>query len=192
MMISLYSVDLSAVFEAWRKTPLDRLVARFPRGRVAAIMAGPLDGVIVDGGRPAPQALGGVTPESRREAFDALVEDLADEALHDAPADELTQLFATIAKLAGRATLHVHALDAAAVPAYPPELLDAPSVEDAATGKGLMTWLSDPSLTGAARDAVRKGSFTSSPPIVGDLADILTRLLDAAARPGQSLVAQRA
>lgn len=196
--ITLFGVDLARVHEAWRTRTIDRLIGERPRGRIASLLAGPLDGVVVDGGRPAPAALAGVSPESRRAIFDALVEDLAEVALFDTPAPVLTDVFGAIARLSGREALLAPRLEAAAAAAYPSELLQEPFVQDASSGGGLVAWISDPALASVAHAAARKavdlpaGAFpTAEPTIFYDVADALVPVLAIAARVGGALVALR-
>lgn len=195
-VITLFGVDLAAVHEGWRTRTIDELIVARPRGRVASLLAGPLDGVIVDGGRAAPAALGGVTPESRRAVFDALVEDMAAVAVFDVPAPALTDVFGALARLSGREELLAARLDAGATAAYPSELLQEPFVEHATSGAGLAAWISNPALGAAAHAAARKavdlpaGSFpTAEPTIFLDVAEALVPALAVAARVGGALVA---
>lgn len=198
--ISLHAANLGAVIQDFRTRPLDHFLTKAPRGRLAAVLSAPLDGVIVDGSRVAAKALAGVGALGRRAIFDALVEDLALASVFDAAAPALAEVMAAAAKLAGREELAAARLDADAAPAYPPELLaDAPGAVAQDNRIGLVTWLSDATLAGAAAVAVRKllehppDAFPSADPsLFRDLAESLVPVFRHAATAGHAVVAQRA
>jgi hypothetical protein len=198
--ITLIAVAEKDVADAWRTRPLDELAAARPRGRLAALLAGEIDGMIVDGTRPGQLALAALGAPGRRRAWDALVEDLARAALHDAPAPALTDAFAALAKVAGRPELAAARLDGAADPAYPDELLEPPGASGPISIGGKVAWVrwaagvDAHALAAAARQllGLPAGAFPrASPELWRDLIEALAPLLKEAAEPGVSLLASR-
>lgn len=177
--LSLFAVDLGAATEIWRQRAHDEIVNVAPRGRLASLLSA--------GDEP-----------HRRDVFDAIVEDLAEAALWDAPVQILADAFASLAKVSRRSELELDRLDAEAAPAYPAELLDLPFVERADSANGLVILCGDAALLEAGARAVRKalelpvGAFpTTEPQLWRDLLEALPAILAAAAQPGFALLAQR-
>jgi hypothetical protein len=199
--LTLLTIAPEEVLNAWRGQALDALARLRPRGRLAALLAEPLDGMIVDGGQPASRALAPFGAPSQRRVWDALLEDLAIAGLHDAPATTLSEVFAALVKLSGREGLAAARLDGAAEPAYPEALLEPPGASGPVSvgGKlGFVVWIDDEVTARAALDAARKalslppGAFASADPAMWrDLAETLVDVLAAAAHPGRALLASR-
>jgi hypothetical protein len=196
--LSLFALDLTAVTTAWNKTKLDELARARPDSRVAAMLSAPLGGHIVDGGRPAAEALAAVPAPDARAVFDALAEDHAVAGVWDAPADVVSEVFAALARVSRRRDLVLTALEAEAQFSYPTQLLEEPFVDSADARGGLVTLLADPARLEAALQATREalglpeGSFISiSPALFHELLEELLTVLEKATRPGLALVVQR-
>ena len=203
--VTLFAVRMEAVREAWLKEPIARAAGAFPRGRLAA-MAGPpatppLDRLDqLDRAEPPAKLTLALSPVQTRQIWDALLEDRAVAALYDAPSLTLAEVFATIARVAGRRELDTMHLEQAAEAAYPPELLEPPGASGPMSVGGRISYIV---WMGAAEAAVAKnalagalslpvGAFpTQEPALWRDLAESLLPVLDAAARPRHSLVATR-
>jgi hypothetical protein len=199
--ITLLVVDEAGLARSFRDQTLDDLVTARPRGRVAAVCSAPIDGMVVDGSRPAAQALAAASPAGRRRVWDALIEDLSLASLWDAPATTLSEVFAAIAKVAHRDELAASRLDGRGDPAYPLDMLEAPGASGPISvgGKvGYVRWLDDPTLASAAAAAANQaaslppGAFpTADPALWRDLLDSIAALLAAAAQPERALLASR-
>jgi len=203
--VTLLAVRLEAVREAWLKESIARAAAAYPRGRLAA-MAGPpaappLDALdALDRAEPPARLLLSLGPPKARHIWDALLEDRAAAALYDAPSLTLAEVFAAIAKVAGRRELESMHLDQSAEPAYPPELLEPAGASGPMSVGGRISYLV---WLGAAEAAKARtalasaltlpvGAFTTQEPaLFRDIAESLQPVLDAAARPRHSLVATR-
>jgi hypothetical protein len=177
----LFAADLSAVLDLWKRRAFDPIVAANRRGRLAAVLSAKAAGV-----------------DGQRALFDALVEDIASARLWDAPANALAEVFSALARIAKRKELELAALDGRAPFAYPPELLDEPSVEHAGGHAGLVVWLHEPGQVKAAQAALEGalelpvGAFPAADPALWrDLCEALAPVLDAATRPGGALLALR-
>jgi hypothetical protein len=206
--VTLFAVRLEAVREAWLKEPIARAAAAFPRGRLAA-MAGPpaappLDTLDAhDRAEPPSKLVLSLSPPQARHIWDALLEDRAAAALYDAPSLTLAEVFAAIAKVAGRRELESMHLEQSAEPAYPPELLEPAGASGPMSVGGrisYLVWMGNAEAA-TARTALASaltlpvGAFTTASPelrpMFRDLAESLLPVLEAAARPRHSLVATR-
>ena len=192
---TLLALDLAAVTEAWRSSALDTLCAARPGGRLAALLAAPVEGVIIDCKRTAAAALAPVTLGERREVFDALAEDLALAALFDAPAEALAVVLGALGRLAKRTDLGLAGDEAFA---YPDDLLEDPGVQSSDRSGGLTTWLSGPPQIPAALAALPEALAAADtawpgldPRLARDLLEALAPLLRAAEKPAVVIVARR-
>jgi hypothetical protein len=187
--LSLHVVDLAAVNQAWEGKSLDALISAAPRGRVACLLSGPVGGVVVDGRRPAAQA---VPAAQRRDMFEAMVEDLAVASIHDVPEDGLNAVLAVIARVSGKHDLALDRLRKRSSPASP-VLTDA-------DGRSCAVWSVDTPVLEAARAVVDDASLRDADlpearvagvdkSHIHDVLDALGPIFVALSTPGVSLVA---
>ena len=197
MTTSLFVVDSAALTEAWEKKPLDAMIAAAPRGRVACLLSGPLGGVVVDGRRPAAQA---VPAAQRPDMFAAFLDDLSVASLHDVPEEGLNAALAVIARVSGKHDFSLDRLRKRSAPASPTTNGDE--------GRGCAVWSLEPAVLEAVSNAVARFSAPEDGASlrdadlpearvagvdkshIQDVIESLSPILRAMTRPGVRLFAQ--
>jgi hypothetical protein len=194
--VTLAAVPEADVLAAWRRIPLDQLVLERPRGRLASLLSGPVDGLIVDGTRTAATSLAGLPVPAKRRVYDALIEDCARAMIVGAPLQAISEIFHSLGQLGRWPELEASRLDGDASPAYPAELLEAEPTWMRWIGSGDTAGESGEPMLPLARAQSERlrdlgpGAFpTQHEALWSDLVETLTSVLAAAAAPGGSLLA---
>jgi len=178
--VTLLAVDLADAERRWRRETLAERVAAVPGGRLAT--AARLEPVVAAARRgPLAQVAAALPALEARGLFDALVEDLAAAAIHDAPFSALAEVCDKLARAAKLRALELAALEAAPL-AYPAELRAEPRPDTADGRAAFVIWLDGGRLADA-----RAAAETLARQSGDELAEALARVLAGPAVLGQVL-----
>ena len=140
--VTLLAVDLADAERRWQRESIADRVAAAPGGRVAT--AARLEPVAAAARRGKLAQVAAALPAlEARGLFEALLEDLAVAAIHDAPFSALAEVCDKLARAAKLRALELAALEAAPL-AYPAELRAEPRPDTADGRAAFVVWLDGP------------------------------------------------
>ena len=180
--VTLLAVDLADAERRWRRETLAERVAAVPGGRLAtAARLAPVAAAARRG--KLAQVAAALPALDARGLFEALLEDLATAAIHDAPFSTLADLCDRLARTAKLRALELAALEAAPL-AYPAELRAEPRPDTADGRAAFVVWLDGARLR---LDEARAAAEALAQKAGDDLAEALAAVLAGPAVVGQVL-----